>query len=108
MQPPQIPLFIPDRDFFLDLFLNSNYSYRTGIKNMLIMNLIKSTHDIAHIIRATRKQLGVTQSDLALAAGTGLRFIIDLEKGKATCQIGKILQVIQVLGIQCSLSHPEV
>ena len=73
-----------------------------------MMNLIKSTDDIGHMIRSTRKQLGVTQSDLALAAGTGLRFIIELEKGKATCQIGKILHVLQVLGIQCNLSHPEV
>jgi len=69
---------------------------------------IQSTQDIGHMIRSTRKQLGVTQSDLALAAGTGLRFIIELEKGKATCQIGKILDVLQVLNIQCSLSHPEV
>jgi len=75
---------------------------------MLMMNLIKSTEDIGQMIRNTRKQLGVTQSDLALAAGTGLRFIIELEKGKATCQIGKILQVLQVLNIQCNLSHPEV
>ncbi len=69
---------------------------------------IQSTQDIGCMIRHTRKQLGVTQSDLALAAGTGLRFIIDLEKGKTTCQIGKILQVLQVLKISCNLSHPEV
>ena len=73
-----------------------------------MINIIKSTEDIGYMIRSTRKQLGVTQSDLALAAGTGLRFIIELEKGKATCQIGKILHVLQVLNIQCDLSHPEV
>ena len=70
--------------------------------------MIQSTEEIGQVIRHVRKQLGVTQSDLALAAGTGLRFIIDLEKGKSTCQIGKILQVLQVLGIQCDLSHAEV
>ncbi|MDF1683242.1 MAG: helix-turn-helix transcriptional regulator [Legionellaceae bacterium] len=68
---------------------------------------IQSTQDIGYMIRSTRKQLGVTQSDLALAAGTGLRFIIELEKGKPTCQIGKILDILQVLNIQCNLSHPE-
>lgn len=52
-----------------------------------------------------RKRLGVTQRNLALTAGTGLRFIIELEKGKPTCQIGKILQV---LGIQVNLSHAEI
>lgn len=75
---------------------------------MCIMILINATEDIGHMIRSTRKQLGVTQSDLALAAGTGLRFIIELEKGKTTCQLGKVLQVLQVLNIQCNLSHPEV
>lgn len=69
---------------------------------------IQSTQDIGHMIRSTRKKLGVTQSDLALAAGTGLRFIVELEQGKATCQIGKILDILQVLNIHCSLTHPEV
>ncbi len=70
--------------------------------------MVQSTEEIGQSIRRVRKSLGVTQSDLALAAGTGLRFIIELEKGKPTCQIGKVFQVLQVLGIQCTLSHTEV
>ena len=58
------------------------------------------------IIRARRKQLRVTQKDLALTCGTGLRFIIDLEKGKPTCQIGKMLQVIQALGLKLQITDP--
>lgn len=69
--------------------------------------MIQSTKNIGDYIRKVRKNLGVTQRDLALTAGTGLRFIIELEKGKPTCQIGKILQVLQVLGIQFNLSHAE-
>ncbi|MDF1646056.1 MAG: helix-turn-helix transcriptional regulator [Legionellaceae bacterium] len=72
------------------------------------LHMIHSTEDVGQMIRLVRKQLNVTQSDLALAAGTGLRFIVDLEKGKPTCQIGKVFQVLQVLGIQCDLSHTEV
>ncbi len=64
-----------------------------------------STETLGLYIRKVRKQLGVTQKDLALTAGTGLRFIVDLENGKPTCQIGKMLQVLQVLGIQIKLSH---
>lgn len=64
-----------------------------------------SSIDIGNLIRRVRKQHGVTQSDLALTAGTGLRFIVDLEKGKPTCEIGKVLQVLQVLGIQCQLKE---
>lgn len=63
---------------------------------------------IGEIVRETRKKLGVTQKDLALTSGTGLRFIIDLEKGKSTCQIGKALCVLQTLGIKMSMTPPNV
>ena len=63
---------------------------------------------IGALIRATRKNLSVTQKDLALTSGTGLRFIIDLEKGKETCEIGKALTVLHTLGIKLTLSPPPV
>lgn len=69
--------------------------------------MIKSPENLGHYIRKVRKELNVTQKDLALTAGTGLRFIIDLENGKPTCQIGKILQVLQVLGIQLNFSNND-
>lgn len=47
-----------------------------------------------------------TQKDLALTSGTGVRFIIDLEKGKPTCQLGKVLTVLHTLGISISLTPP--
>lgn len=50
--------------------------------------MIQSPENIGRYIRKVRKELNVTQKDLALTAGTGLRFIIDLENGKPTCQIG--------------------
>jgi HTH-type transcriptional regulator / antitoxin HipB len=62
--------------------------------------------DIGKLIRSARKRLGVTQKDLALTSGTGLRFVIDLEKGKETCEIGKALTVIQTLGIKLTLTPP--
>lgn len=62
---------------------------------------------IGTIIRQTRKKNGVTQKDLALTSGTGLRFIIDLEKGKSTCQIGKALIVLQTLGIKLDIIQPN-
>jgi y4mF family transcriptional regulator len=59
---------------------------------------------IGVLIKKTRKSLGVTQKDLALTAGTGLRFVIDLEKGKETCEIGKALTVLQTLGFKLTLT----
>ena len=58
---------------------------------------------IGELVRSTRKSLGVTQSDLAMTSGTGLRFIIELEQGKPTCQIGKVLTVLRTLGITIEL-----
>ena len=62
-----------------------------------------TTHELAAEIKRVRKQLNVTQEQLALTAGTGLRFVIDLEKGKPTCQIGKVLAVLETLGIRLPL-----
>lgn len=62
--------------------------------------------DIGKLIRDTRKSLAVTQKDIALTSGTGLRFVIDLEKGKETCEIGKALTVLQTLGIRLTLTPP--
>ena len=59
---------------------------------------------IGEMIRDTRKQLGVTQKDLALTSGTGIRFVIDLESGKETCQIGKALKILDTLGIGITLT----
>ncbi|MCD6577270.1 MAG: helix-turn-helix transcriptional regulator [Anaerolineaceae bacterium] len=68
----------------------------------------QNPEQIGLAIRSRRKQLKVTQKDLAMTCGTGLRFIIDLEKGKPTCQIGKILQVLQALGIKFQISSPGI
>ena len=61
---------------------------------------------IGKLIRQTRKSLGVTQRDLALTSGTGIRFVIDLEKGKETCEVGKALTVLNTLGIRMTLTPP--
>ncbi len=65
-----------------------------------------SPEQLGRTIRRTRKEMGVTQSDLALTSGTGLRFLSDLENGKPTCQIGKALTVLQTLGIRVELIPP--
>ena len=65
-----------------------------------------TVQQIGRTIRETRKKLGVTQKDLALTSGTGLRFVIDLERGKETCEIGKALSVLQTLGIRLTLTPP--
>lgn len=60
---------------------------------------IKDTADIGKAIHTSRKNSGLTQDQLAIANGLGRRFIIDIERGKETCEIGKVLRVLQSCGI---------
>ena len=61
---------------------------------------------IGELIRHTRKAIGLTQEKLAMAAGVGLRFIVDMERGKPTCQLGKAVIVLNTLGITVTLAAP--
>jgi len=51
------------------------------------------------IIKQARKEQGLTQIQLAATSGVGVRFIRELEGGKASCNIGKALTVVSMLGI---------
>jgi y4mF family transcriptional regulator len=62
--------------------------------------------EIGNIVRLARKAAGLRQDELAGAAGVGLRFIVDLEAGKPTAQIGKTLLVLAALGCSFDLTPP--
>jgi y4mF family transcriptional regulator len=70
------------------------------------MNIINPV-DLGALVRSRRKQLKVNQAELAMTCGTGLRFIVDLEKGKATCQIGKVMAVLRILGLSIEVNSPH-
>jgi y4mF family transcriptional regulator len=63
---------------------------------------IKTTKDIAILIKTERKKQNLTQTELAGLCNVGLRFIVDIEKAKETCQISKVLKVLDILGINLS------
>ena len=67
------------------------------------MTSIRTAQQLGDALRAARKQLGLTQPQLALAAGVGVRFIVDLEAGKSTVQLQQVLRVIDVLGGELAL-----
>ena len=60
---------------------------------------IKDAASFGALVNKYRKQRGLTQENLSDIAGTGRRFIIDLEKGKDTLQLGNALRVAKALGI---------
>jgi len=54
---------------------------------------------LGQTVRERRQALDLTQQQLADRAGVGRRFIVDLERGKPTLELGKVLTVIQALGL---------
>ena len=68
------------------------------------MNNIQTTAQLGDTLRTARKRLGLTQPQLALAAGVGVRFIVDLESGKPTVRLESVLRVIDALGGTLQLS----
>ncbi len=68
------------------------------------MPYLDSTY-FGQAIRTARKAQGLRQDQLAGAAGVGVRFIVDLEAGKASAQLGKALQVAAVLGLVVTIGE---
>lgn len=66
-----------------------------------------TTKELGMIIQKTRKAQGMTQPQLAMACGTGVRFIVELEAGKETCQLGKALLVAQMLGLNIDVAEQK-
>ncbi len=62
--------------------------------------MIRNAEDFGALVRRQRLANGLTQRELALVAGVGERFVVDLENGKATAQLGKALVLAAVLGIE--------
>ena len=67
------------------------------------MTTIQSPQQLGAALRSARKQLGLTQPELALAAGVGVRFIVDLEAGKPTVRLDSVMRVLSALGGVISL-----
>jgi HTH-type transcriptional regulator / antitoxin HipB len=63
---------------------------------------LTSISQLGQLVRQVRKEQGLTQLDLAGLAGLSNRFIIDLERGKETLQIQKVLDVLSLLGVELS------
>ncbi len=67
------------------------------------MPLISSVEEIGAAIRTERKAQGLTQTELADACNVSLSFVVGLERGKKTAEIGKAILVLQTLGIDIML-----
>lgn len=67
---------------------------------------ISSAAELGRAVRAKRRSLGATQAELAGLAGVGIRFVSELENGKPTLEIAKVLRVLTRLGLEVFV-HPQ-
>jgi HTH-type transcriptional regulator / antitoxin HipB len=61
---------------------------------------IRSSVELGAVVREQRKRLALKQLDIAGMGNTGNRFIVDLENGKPTVQLQKVLDVMDLLGLE--------
>ncbi len=62
--------------------------------------------EIGAVVRTARLAQGLRQDQLAAAAGVGLRFLVELERGKPTVRLAKVLAVLHALGCQLQVTPP--
>ena len=56
--------------------------------------------DLSNFVKEKRKLVNLTQPELAVKAGVGLRFVRELEQGKTTLRMDKVNQVLQLFGCE--------
>ena len=68
---------------------------------------IQSSEDLGKAIRRQRKSGGLTLTETAGLTNVGVRFLSELENGKPTVRLDKLLHVLGALGLQLHLTTPE-
>ncbi len=66
---------------------------------------IHKIEDISSLIKKRRKELNLTQAECATFCSVGLRFFSELENGKQSLHLGKVLQVLQTLGLKIHITE---
>ncbi len=64
---------------------------------------IKNPEELGQFILRARKDLQLTQKEISEYTDVGRKFVLELEKGKATAQIGKVFEVLNGLGLELHL-----
>lgn len=73
------------------------------IGNIVSPWVVRSAADVGQIVREQRQALNLRQVDLAGIGNTGNRLIVDIEKGKPTAQLQKVLDVLDLLGLEVTV-----
>lgn len=63
---------------------------------------------LGRLVKEARKEQNLTQEQLAATTGVGLRFIRELEQGKESCHIGKVMMVMVMLGLELHVNGSKL
>jgi y4mF family transcriptional regulator len=66
---------------------------------------VRLAADVGNIVRAQRQEMGLRQLDVAGLGNTGNRLIVDIEKGKPTVQLQKVLDLLDLLGLELTVTQ---
>ncbi|CUJ78586.1 helix-turn-helix domain-containing protein [Achromobacter aegrifaciens] len=65
---------------------------------------IRTSTELGELVKAVRRSQGLLQADLAGLSGTGNRYVVDLERGKPTLQLQKVLDMLDLLGLEVQVA----
>lgn len=68
------------------------------------MSTVRTPSDLGSAIRAARKAQGLRLEEIALAAGVGIRFVSELERGKPTVRLEETLRVLAAVGLHLEVT----
>lgn len=77
-----------------------NVSFKSAIIPIGKIVMIENALQFGAAVASARKALGLTQRELALAINSGERFVVELEAGKPTAQLGKALAAARAVGLR--------
>jgi HTH-type transcriptional regulator / antitoxin HipB len=74
-----------------------------SMSKQCVQSPVRTAADLGAALRARRKAQGLTLEQVSGLSGLGMRFLSELERGKATAELGKALEVAALLGLDCFL-----
>ena len=69
---------------------------------------IHTSAELGELVKDARRAQGLLQTDLAGLSGTGNRFVVDPERGKPTLQLQKVLDMLDLLGLEVRVGPKRV
>jgi HTH-type transcriptional regulator/antitoxin HipB len=97
-------VIFPDQTSWISMFTKSflqiipQKQFHRTKGELSVITKIDTPISLGRAARTARKHLGLTQPQLALASGVGVRFIVELEAGKPTLRLENVLRVLHALG----------